>query len=111
MLLVDQYETAKLATVALAAIDQTEAHVAGGILIFLGALLFRRGPRFALGVVTALELVNETCDRVHYGSWRWADTVGDIVATLAWPLVLLLAIETARWLRDSRAQPAAARSR
>lgn len=69
------------------------AHVHVGMAIFLIAqfvLRTRRGSGTALMVVIAAELFNEVMDRLYSGSWNWPDTLGDIVATVFWPTMLVL---------------------
>ena len=46
------------------------------------------GATWPLALVVAAELVNEVFDRVRTGSWRWCDTVQDIVNSVLWPVVL-----------------------
>jgi hypothetical protein len=52
-------------------------------------------------VVCAAEPGNEILDRLHYGSWRWADT--DVVNTLFWPTMLFIGLK----LRQPRVDPCA----
>ena len=66
-------------------------HIHAGLLILVLVRLLtgwslRSFLPFA-GVVVA-EGVNETIDRLIFGSWRWPDTRADLFYTLAWPLVL-----------------------
>ena len=37
-------------------------------------------------------MFNEVMDRLHYGSWRWPDTLGDVANTLFWPLAICVGI-------------------
>ncbi len=63
-------------------------HMHAGMAIYLIAQLMlgtRRGSLLALSVVLEIELFNEVMNRLHYGSWRWADTCADISLTLFWP--------------------------
>jgi len=41
-----------------------------------------------LAVAVAAELANEVLDRLRTGSWRWRDTIGDVVNSVVWPTVL-----------------------
>lgn len=43
-------------------------------------------------VVVVAELGNEVMDRLTYGSWRWSDTINDVVHTLFWPTVICLGV-------------------
>ena len=53
-----------------------------------------------LAVVVVAEMANEVLDRLHYHSWRWADTSADIVNTLFWPTILFIGLR----LRRSKAR-------
>ncbi|HEX8447928.1 MAG TPA: hypothetical protein VF649_15110 [Sphingomonas sp.] len=72
-------------------------HVHAGLaVLFLARVVSRRGlstPGPLLAVLVA-EIANEGLDRLHYGSWRWSDTIGDFVNTLFWPTMLYLGL---RW--------------
>jgi hypothetical protein len=35
-------------------------------------------------------------DRLTFGSWRWEDTLLDVVNTLFWPLVLMIGLRLRR---------------
>ncbi|WP_419827885.1 hypothetical protein [Sphingomonas sp.] len=73
-------------------------HVGLGLYVLAQlALRPRRGSFDALVPVIAAELANEAVDRLYFGAWRWDDTLGDIAATLAWPLVLMLVGRVRRW--------------
>ncbi len=79
-------------------------HVHAGMAVLLIARLVTRrslASPWPLLVVCAAELANETLDRLHYGSWRWADTLSDVANTLFWPAVLCIGL---RW-RHARAEP------
>ncbi|SOB79351.1 hypothetical protein SAMN06297144_0503 [Sphingomonas guangdongensis] len=43
-------------------------------------------------VVLAAELANEVMDRIIYGSWRWPDTINDVVHTMFWPTVICFGV-------------------
>ena len=76
-------------------------HVHAGMVILLLARLATRrslSTPWPLLVVCAAEFANELLDRLHYGSWRWSDTLGDVANTLFWPTMLCLGL---RW-RHSR---------
>ncbi|UAK24504.1 hypothetical protein [Sphingomonas nostoxanthinifaciens] len=84
------------------------AHVHAGLIIYVGAqivLRTRRANGLALQAVLLAEVLNETADRLFWGSWRWADTAGDMAATLLWPS-LLYALSRYRRSRWSSVQPA-----
>ncbi|WP_051768168.1 hypothetical protein [Sphingobium sp. DC-2] len=70
------------------------AHVVVGLALWFGSAWALRKPFHSLpplAVLVAAEALNEWLDRITYGSWRWTDTSMDIVATLACPLLILLA--------------------
>lgn len=78
------------------------AHVHVGLLIWLiAALILRRPLRDfrPLLVVAAAEAINEGADRYIHGSWRWPDTIGDAVATLFWPVAIMLLLHLRPKLR------------
>ncbi len=47
-----------------------------------------RASLYAVGVVFWAEIANEVLDRLETGSWRWADTLSDVVLTLMWPCAI-----------------------
>lgn len=66
-------------------------HVHGGMAIFLLSAFALGKPLsdpLPLLIVVAAELANELRDRIINGSWRWADTLGDIASTLFWPVLI-----------------------
>lgn len=74
-------------------------HVHAGLAVLLLTRLVTRrslATPWPLLVVCAAELANEVLDRLHYGSWRWTDTLPDVANTLFWPTVLCLGL---RWRR------------
>ena len=87
-------------------------HVHFGMGIFLLAQLLlgsRRGSLAALFIVLEMELLNEAMNRLFHGSWRWADTMHDIVLTLLWPgaCVAVSKIRRWRWHQRERRRKAA----
>jgi hypothetical protein len=77
-------------------------HLHAGMAIYVLTQAFlreRRGSVVALGMVVLAELGNEVMNRLYWGSWRWSDTLGDIVATLFWPCLCLAvsAFRRRRW--------------
>jgi hypothetical protein len=80
-------------------------HVHVGMAIYVLvrlAIRERRASLYALGIVLALELANETMNALYYGSWRIEDTTADIFATLFWPSAdyLVGTFRRARWTQD-----------
>jgi hypothetical protein len=68
-------------------------HAGLAILCLARALSGRSlGSFIPLSVVAIAEFANEILDRLHYGSWRWTDTLGDITNTLFWPTVICIAV-------------------
>lgn len=71
--------------------SDTVAHIHAGLALYVGAqMLFRtrRASIMALHVVLAAEIFNEIIGRLHFGAWRWDDTIKDVFATLFWPTML-----------------------
>ena len=76
-------------------LPDTIIHVHAGLAVLLVARLVTGrslGTLIPLSVVVAAEGANEILDRLHYGSWRWSDTLGDIANTLFWPVIICLAV-------------------
>ncbi|MET3436708.1 hypothetical protein [Sphingomonas sp. 1185] len=70
-------------------------HVHSGMaVLFLARILTRKSlaTPIPLLCVALAEAGNEVLDRLHYGSWRWADTLGDIANTMFWPTVLFIGL-------------------
>ncbi|MFT3967848.1 MAG: hypothetical protein QM690_18410 [Sphingobium sp.] len=77
-------------------------HMSAGLLIWLAvALLFRLPLRSIWPVVAVilLEGVNEVLDRLAYNSWRFHDTIRDVIATIFWPCVIMIALKLRPSLR------------
>jgi hypothetical protein len=82
-------------------------HVHAGLaVLFVARIVTRRSlsTPLPLLLVIAAEATNEVLDRLHYGSWRLADTGADVVNTLFWPTVLFVGLR----LRRPRPVPAVA---
>jgi hypothetical protein len=76
-------------------LGNTILHIHGGMLVFLIARLISGrsiGTFLPFTAVLVLELLNEGIDRINHGSWRWDDTLIDLVSTLFWPFVLSVAV-------------------
>jgi len=76
-------------------LPDTILHIHAGMAVLLLARLLTRkslGTLVPLAFVDVAELGNEIMDRLYYGSWRWPDTLMDVLNTLLWPIVLSLAI-------------------
>lgn len=74
-------------------------HTYLGLVIWLGAAMLLRRPLRSFApilVVVGLELANEAMDRLTVGRWIWPDTLGDVAATLWWPLCLCFLLRTRR---------------
>ncbi len=70
-------------------------HVHAGMAVLLVTRVVtgrRLSTPLPLAMVALAELGNEVLDRLHYGSWRWADTSMDIVNTMFWPLMLYIGL-------------------
>lgn len=87
-------------------LPDTILHIhAGMIILILARAISARslGSLFPISCVVAAELLNEIMDRLHYGSWRWPDTIGDVVNTLFWPAVICIAVRLRPLLERKRA--------
>lgn len=96
MSIADLYELHVKTTLRLMPGGDELRHILYGVVLFL--LLRRGGDGKALGLLAAIEALNELADRLHYGSWRWHDTAGDIVNTLAIPAALAVTPHLARMI-------------
>lgn len=70
-------------------------HVHAGMAVLLATRVitgYRLSTPIPLALVALAELGNEVLDRMHWGSWRWADTSLDIVNTLFWPTMLFIGL-------------------
>lgn len=65
-------------------------HAYGGMAIWVTGVVVAgdMAAIWPLGVVFVAELANEGFDRLRTGSWRWRDTVRDIVHSVFWPTIL-----------------------
>ena len=67
------------------------AHLHGGLAIYVlmqFALRTRRASAIALQAVFGAEIINEIVQRGYYGSWRWEDSIADVLITVTWPTIL-----------------------
>lgn len=74
-------------------------HVHAGLaVLFLARIVTRRSLATPVPflVVCIAALANEVMDRLSYGSWRWDDTLFDMVNTLFWPFVLMIGLRLRR---------------
>ena len=77
----------------------TLLHVhAGMAVLFLTRVVTKRSlaTPLPLIVVALAEAANEIMDRLHYGTWRLADTLGDVANTMFWPTVLFIGLRLRR---------------
>lgn len=80
-------------------------HVHAGMAILLVSRLVTRrslGSWVPLSIVAAAEFANEVLDRLHFGSWRWSDTLADVANTLFWPVVICMALRLRPLMTRSR---------
>jgi hypothetical protein len=87
-------------------ISHQTLHIHAGLAIYLSvqlALGTRRSSSVALLAVAVAEFLNECLDWIFHGRLLVADTAGDIVATLAWPMIFYAvgAIRREQWRRDA----------
>lgn len=87
-------------------------HVHAGLaVLFLARIVTRRSlatPVPLLAVFVAA-VGKEVMDRLAFGSWRWDDTLLDLVNTLFWPLVLMIGLRLRR-AREAAPMPAEERA-
>ena len=82
-------------------------HIHAGMAVLMIARIVTRrslGSFVPWSLVVLAEAFNEVMDRLQFGSWRWDDTLLDIVNTLFWPTVICLGIRLRPMLphRDRR---------
>jgi hypothetical protein len=85
-------------------------HVHAGLAVLILARVVTRrslATPLPLIIVCVAEAGNEVLDRLHYGSWRWADTGLDVLNTLFWPAILFVGLR----LRRARSNPPPAHRR
>lgn len=83
-------------------LPDTLLHIHAGLAVLIVARVLTRrsmGTFIPFGFVVAAELANEVMDRMQYGSWRWPDTISDVIHTLFWPLVISLGIRLRPMIR------------
>lgn len=76
-------------------LPDTILHIHAGMAVLMLARLTTGrslGSFIPLSIVAIAEAGNEILDRMHYGSWRWADTASDIANTMFWPTVICIAV-------------------
>lgn len=76
-------------------LTDTVLHIHAGLAVLMLARVVTRrslGSFVPLSFVVAAEAANEIMDRLHFGAWRWPDTLSDVAHTLFWPLVICLAV-------------------
>ncbi|VVT07179.1 conserved hypothetical protein [Sphingomonas sp. EC-HK361] len=89
-------------------LPDTILHIhAGMAVLMLARIVTRRslGTLVPLSVVIAAEAGNEILDRLHFGSWRWDDTLSDIGNTLFWPTVICIGIRLRPMLHRNEQVP------
>ena len=71
---------------------------AGMAILLLSRVLTGRSLATPIPFLTvcAFAAGNEILDRINHGLWRWPDTLGDLVNTIFWPLILMLGLRIRR---------------
>ena len=102
----------KLAILAATSLSRDALHIHVGLAVMLlTALLFRRTLRSPLPWLAALvacllvEAVDLHDDLASLGRLRWKASAHDLVNTMLWPTVLLLAARFSRVLGDNAGKP------
>ena len=83
-------------------LTDTVLHIHAGLAVLMLARVVTRrslGSFVPLSFVVAAEAANEVMDRLHFGAWRWPDTLSDVAHTLFWPLAICLAVRLRPMLR------------
>jgi hypothetical protein len=109
---ITSYKDAIDAIVTFTDMPRSMLHVHAGMLIYLGCQLLlgtRRGSLVAVLLTVQVAVANEVMNRAFYGSWRWDDTLSDLVLTMFWPTMCYLVSRVRRWHWAQRAQQMAAR--
>lgn len=76
-------------------LPDTILHIHAGMAVLLVSRVITGrslGTFIPLSIVILAEMFNEIMDRLNFGSWRWPDTVSDVINTLFWPVVICLAV-------------------
>lgn len=76
-------------------LPDTVLHIHAGLAVLMIARVVTGrslGTWVPLTVVVLAEFANEVMDRIIYASWRWPDTLSDVVHTLFWPVAICLAV-------------------
>lgn len=88
----------KITVMSLTGLSKDALHVYVGLIVFLGAALILRRPAgsplpWLAAFVAALlgEVVDARGDLTSLGYWRWLDSMRDVVNTIFWPTLLVLA--------------------
>jgi hypothetical protein len=105
--IVARYNDAADALVVLTQMPRAVLHVHVGMLIYLSCQLTlgtRRGSLAALAITLLLALFHELMNRIFHGSWRWADTTGDLGLSLFWPAMHYGISRFRRWRWQRREQ-------
>ncbi len=79
--------------------SDTLLHVHAGLaVLFLARIVTRRSRATPVPfrIVCLAELGHEVMDYMSFGSWRWHDTLFDVVNTLFWPLMLMIGLRLRR---------------
>ena len=103
------YHAAKDQVVEMFGATHAMMHLHAGLALYLAVQVLtrtRRGSLQALSVVLVAELGNEILDRLATGSWRWSDTLSDVVLTVMWPAAITAVslYRRARWARHFEKQ-------
>jgi hypothetical protein len=88
-------------------LPDTVLHIHAGLAVLMIARVITArsfGSFVPWTVVLVAELANEVMDRVTYGSWRWPDTINDVVHTMFWPTAICLGVRLRPLIGRRRAQ-------
>lgn len=99
MNLADMYEALTVAIGDETGASDTLLHVHAGMFILLATRVITRKSLASFVPFTAVliaALANEGLDRVTHGSWRWHNSIMDVLNTIFWPFVLMVGLRVRR---------------
>ncbi|HEX8485607.1 hypothetical protein [Sphingomonas sp.] len=88
-------------------LPDTILHIHSGMVVLMLARVVTGrslGSFVPLAIVVVAEAFNEIMDRLLFGSWRWPDTLLDVVNTLFWPTIICLAVRLRPLAAERRAR-------
>jgi hypothetical protein len=91
------FQQLKLRILDLVGLSKDAVHMHLGLLVFVAILVIARGRKAlwlawlgAAAVALGIEILDLRDDRAHFGRFRWAGSLHDVLNTLLWPTILAL---------------------